>query len=68
MFGGADYYNIYGATVTVGWHYVVAVQDGSAGTRTLYVDGSQSATGIAKAASYVPRSLTSRPCQRSRSN
>jgi hypothetical protein len=42
--------NIVGSAATVGWHYVVAVQDGVAGTRTLYVDGSAVATGPAEAA------------------
>jgi hypothetical protein len=39
--------NIVGSAVTVGWHYVAAVQDGTAGTRTLYVDGTPVATGTA---------------------
>jgi hypothetical protein len=42
--------NIMGPAVTAGWHLVTIVQDGSAGTRTLYVDGVASATGGAGSA------------------
>ncbi|MCX7746120.1 MAG: hypothetical protein N2645_04375 [Clostridia bacterium] len=44
---GANGNNITGGSATSGWHYVAAVQDGEANTRTLYVDGKQVATGQA---------------------
>ena len=37
--------NLMGSQVTSGWHNVALVQDGAAGTRTLYVDGVSAATG-----------------------
>ena len=37
-----------GAATTATWHHVVMVQDGGAGTRTLYVDTVVDATGAAK--------------------
>ena len=43
--------NLFGSQVTAGWHDVAVVQDGSAGTRTLYVDGVSVATGAAEEAS-----------------
>jgi uncharacterized repeat protein (TIGR02543 family) len=45
---GAD---IVGPTASIGtWTYVTAVQDGAAGTRTLYINGAVAATGTAQAA------------------
>ncbi len=46
VFGGGT--NIYGPTVTPGRHYLALVQDGAAGTRTLYVDGVAVASGAAQ--------------------
>ena len=31
--------DVTGTPVTLGWHHLAAVQDGTAGKRTLYVDG-----------------------------
>ncbi len=42
---GAD--NITGSTVTLGWHHLALVQDGSANSRTVYVDGEVDITGSA---------------------
>ncbi|MDP2895974.1 MAG: LamG-like jellyroll fold domain-containing protein, partial [bacterium] len=39
--------NIIGSTVTLGWHHLALVQDGSANTRTVYVDGTVDITGSA---------------------
>ncbi len=47
---GAYGSNLVGPVATLGWHHIAVVQDGSAGTRTLYVDGTSVQTGIAKAA------------------
>ena len=46
VFGGPN--NIYGPTVTLGRHYLALVQDGVAGTRTLYLDGVAVASGGAQ--------------------
>ncbi len=48
VFGGET--NIYGPTVTLGVADLALVQDGAAGTRTLYVDGVAVASGVAQAA------------------
>ncbi|MDP4183332.1 MAG: LamG-like jellyroll fold domain-containing protein [Bacillota bacterium] len=53
-FGGANnptVQNIIGSSVTDGWHFVAAVQDGAANKRYLYVDGSLVASGYAMNAS-----------------
>jgi hypothetical protein len=39
--------NIIGSTVTLGWHHLALVQDGSANTRTVYLDGEVDITGSA---------------------
>ncbi len=52
VFGTADdSHDIAGGTLTTGWHYLTAVQDGPKNTRTLYVDGQVVATGPAADAS-----------------
>lgn len=52
VFGTAsNRHNISGGTITTGWHHLVAVQDGSAKTRTLYLDGKPIARGPAADAS-----------------
>jgi hypothetical protein len=47
----SDDHALIGSTVTTGWHYVTAVQDGTAGTRQIYVDGVLRGTGTAADAS-----------------
>ena len=42
--------NLTGATATTGWSHVAVVQDGSAGTRRLYVNGIEVASGAAQVA------------------
>jgi len=42
--------DVTGTPVALGWHHLAAVQDGTAGTRTLYVDGNPVASGAAQAA------------------
>ncbi len=42
--------DVTGTPVTTGWHHIAAVQNAAAGTRTLYVDGIATATGVAQAA------------------
>lgn len=42
--------SVEGTAVTPGWHHLAAVQDGTAGTRTLYADGVPVGTGAAQAA------------------
>jgi len=42
--------DVEGTAVASGWHHLAAVQNGAAGTRTLYVDGVPVATGQAQAA------------------
>src|SRR5581483_3335737 len=52
VFGTADNpHAIAGGTLTPGWHHLVAVQDGAAKTRTLYLDGKPIAHGPAADAS-----------------
>lgn len=46
VFGGQGQ-NIFGPTVTPGWHHVVIVQNGSTNKRYIYVDGSLAGTGYA---------------------
>ena len=40
--------NLTGGLVTTGWHYLTLVQDGTANSRLLYVDGVQAASGKAQ--------------------
>jgi regulation of enolase protein 1 (concanavalin A-like superfamily) len=42
--------DVEGTPVVPGWHHLAAVQDGAAGTRSLFVDGVRVATGAAQAA------------------
>ena len=42
--------DVVGPAVSYAWHHLAAVQDGTAGTRTLYLDGLAVATGAAQAA------------------
>ena len=42
--------NVEGSPVAPGWHHLAAVQNGTAGTRSLYVDGVLAGTGTAQAA------------------
>ncbi len=42
--------DVEGSPVASGWHYLTAVQSGTTGTRTLYVDGVVTGTGAAQAA------------------
>lgn len=49
--GSADNNHIYGGNVSAGWHYVCVVQDGEAGTRTLYLNGVAVGNSIAQDAS-----------------
>jgi regulation of enolase protein 1 (concanavalin A-like superfamily) len=42
--------DVEGTPVASGWHHLACVQNGAAGTRTLYVDGVPVATGTAQAA------------------
>ncbi len=46
----AGYNNLNGSQVSTGWSLVTIVQNGSAGTRGLYVDGVEVASGAAQAA------------------
>ena len=47
FFGPTAY--VEGPVVTLGWHLITGVQDGVAGTRSLYVDGVLAASGAAQA-------------------
>lgn len=46
VFGAGDN-NIFGSDITTGWSHVAAVQNGATGTRYLYVNGVQVASGAA---------------------
>lgn len=60
--GAADNKNVSGGTVTPdSWQQIIAVQDGAAGTRTLYVNGVQVASAPAAQAADGTGALLDRP-------